>query len=331
MSGYGINETLGIAFQNSYGGVLADPSSAIAHVDSMNWIEASNETLKLNIPPLMADGMRGILDEADSESGARTVDGDVSMQAKPEEVGALLSTIFTRSTVTSGGIYTHTFKPRAADWDAYAANQPVTIYKNMNVAGSAFLYYDLCGSNIEFTCANREFLGVKVGFVGGNFSQIASDAASLPTGRRWAWNVASLSIGGTAHTEFRSITITNDEQLEAKHTLNGQLYPGRIKRSGPRQVRISGTLIFDAQAEFQQFLSQSERELDITFTGPTEIQSGYYDLIRFQLPKMRYSDYPPQGDASAGEIEVSFEAHGKYSVDSATSMQVTLINTRAAY
>jgi len=74
----------------------------------------------------------------------------------------------------------------------------------------------------------------------------------------------------------------------------------------------------------------SDLELIATFTGETQIQSGYYDTIEVKLPKLRYGELKPAA-GGAGEMEISFTGAAKYSVSSATSMQILLVNTQAAY
>lgn len=319
---YGHTTDIGIIFQNSYG--------TAGDVGSAHFIPYLSEGIGLTIPPQYSENMRGIHDEGDSYDGPRTIDGTLEVEAQPIALGAILKSVLQLTgSVNSGGIYTHTFKPRVSDFDDNCAHDPVTVYKYFQT-GSATRFYDLNGNSLELNMSNGEFLKASVDFVGGSFNQVSNTTAAYPIGKRWNWDVASFSIGGTGIDNLTELTVTIDESLEAGHTLNGSKYPSRIKRTGFRSIAVNGTAKFDNQTEYQQFISQSERELIVNCKGPTEIQSGYYEELNLKLPLMRYEDFKPVVEGP-GENEVSFTARGKYSVDSATSMQLTLVNTQATY
>jgi len=320
---YGQKSNLGIIFQNSYG--------TAGDVGSIHFIPNLSENIKLMIPPLLSENMRGIFDEGDNYEGPRSVDGTIDCEAQPIALGAMIKSVLEEvSNVSSDQIQTRLFKPRVSDFDDKSANNPVTVYAYRDV-GSSMLYSDLNGSTLEFSIANGELLKAKVDYVGGNFSQVANVAASYPSGKRWTWDANSISLAGVGITEIMDMTITLDDGgLEASHTLNGSKYPSRVKRTSNRSISVSGTIKLENQDEFQEFLSQSERELIMTFTGPTQIQSGYYETLTIKLPAMRYEEAAPAAEGP-GYIEMAITAKGKYSVDSGSSMEITLINTQVAY
>lgn len=318
---YGQDSNIGISFQDSYGSSL---------VDSVYFLPHLTDGVKLEIPPLIDEAMKGIYDEGESYEGPKMVAGDFETTAQAISLGVMLRAMMgAPSTVNSDGLYTHTFKPRIADFDEKCANDPVTYYRYLQT-GSAELLYDLNASTLELAIANGELMKAKIGFVGGSFEQLADIAAAYPVGKKFAWDVTSVSIGGAGKDEMMDLTITIDDQLEAQHTLSGSKYPARIKRTGMRTVAVAGTLKFDNQDEYQQFISQSERALIVNFKGITEVQSGYYEEIKIELPAMRYSDVPVAA-GGPGPLEISFTGAGKYKVTSATALQITLTNTQAAY
>ncbi len=320
---YGQKSHVGVIFQDSYG----TPGS----VNSIHFIPFLSETLNLAIPPMYSENIRGVFDEGDTYEGPRMVEGEIDTEAQPISFGAMLKCILEEtSVVQSIGLYTRTFKPRVSDFDEVSANNPVTAYKYLDT-GSAKLFSDLNGATLEIGIANGELFKSKVGFVGGNFSQNAAVAASFPVGKRWTWDQTSITLAGVANTKVGNMTITLDDGgLEATHTVRTSKYPSRIKRSGFRTIAVDGTLKFDNQDEYQEFISQSERELVLAFTGNVEVQSGYFDTAIIKLPLLRYEEAAPTAEGP-GEIEMSVTARGKYSVDSGTAMEITLINTQAAY
>lgn len=320
---YGMETSIGICFQNSYGTALTS---------SMHWISQLSEDVAVKKDQIISEGMRGVFDEGAHYEGLNTIEGGIEAEAHPISIGALLrAAIGAPTTVTSAAIYTHTFKPATADFDVYAAKTPITIVKHLGDAGSAHRFYDMVANDLELSCSAGEFLKIKVGFMGGKYDQVSEIAASYPTGDSlFTWNVASMSVGGAAVSNMSDWSLKMAEKMANKHTLNGARTPSRTKRDGFRSVEIAGTLIFDDQAEYQQFLSQSEREMDVTLKTASQIQSGYYETLRIQTPKMRYTEFPPT-QKGVGQLEVGFSAKGVYSVSSATALQVTLINSKSGY
>lgn len=321
---YGQTATIGIALQNSWG---------TTNVDSLHWIPYTSEGIGLNIPALISEEMRGVFDEGEHYNGPRTIDGDMTVVAKPVSLGAILAAFFNSPTSTkadSADVYSHVYTPPTSDYDTdYCAKVPLTIIKNTDV-GSASLYSDMNASTLEFSINNGEFLGASVSFVGGHFQQIAPITSTYDTGKRWTWDQTSVEVDGVANGEYLSLTVGIEEGIEPVHTLSGSSYPTKIKRTGSRVTNVSGTLKFTSQDEYQAFLNSSEREVDITLTGNVEISSGYYNSLRIQVPLMRHIELKPVV-GGPGEVEVSFTSKGVYSVDSGCAVRITLVNTQTAY
>lgn len=320
---YGQNSKIGISFQSSYG-------AGQSLQDSVYWIPKISEGVNAEKPPLIEQNLRGVFDEGAHHEGMNAVAGPVECEAAPIPLGVMLKCVLgDPATVNSDSLYTHTFKPRTADWSAQSANVPVTIEKYVD-AGSADLFYNMTGTSLTLSIANGEFVKAAVEFVGGDHSQQADTAESYPTTTLWSWDATSVSIGGVGKAEVMDMSIVLNEQLEAMGTLDGTKTPSRIKRTGFRTVEISGTLKFDDAVEYQHFLDQNERELIMHFEGTTEVQSGYNEALTVQTPLMRHTEFKPAA-SGPGEIEVGFTSKGVYSVTSATAMQIELRNTQAAY
>lgn len=319
---YGMKTNIGMSFQNSYGTPLAN---------SIYWVSFLSEEFAVTKEPLVSEGLNGIFDEGATYEGINAVDAKLEVEAHPITLGAMLKAIMGSPTIVqSGGIYSHTYKPRTSDWDVYAANPPVTFTKDLGDTGSAHRYSDLVASKLSLSVANGEFFKASLEFMGGKYTQVAAPAASYPTGKNWTWDVASVSLAGSANGDIAELNIEMDEAIENKYTLNGTKTPSRSKRSGKRTISIGGTLIFDNQTEYQQFLSQSERNLTVNLKGVTEIQSGYYETLQLIVPLFRYVEFKPVA-GGPGKVEVGFNGKAVYSTTSATMLQITLVNTQPAY
>ena len=319
---YGQKSHVAIAIQSSYG---------TANTSSLHHIQHIDESVGLNIPPLIDESARGVFDEGDGYGGARTVDGDLSINAKAIPLGVLLRGLMgAASTSAVGSLTAHLFKPRTADFDDYSAGDPLTYLKDMDAGGSATLFYDLNIGAIEFGASNGEFITAKASFVGGKHQWIADVSPSFPSGKRLTWDNSSLQIDGSAVDNFRDLTMTFNESLEGMHTLDNSVFPSRVKRTANRTIEIGGTIVFDNQDEYEKFIDQTEAPFKVCFAGAIDVGSGGTEKIEFDFPLLRYTDFKPVA-AGAGKTEVSFTGMAKYSATSATAAAVTLTNTQTAY
>lgn len=319
---YGMRASLGLNFQNSYGTALTS---------SLYWLPFMSEGVTLTKNQLVSQALRGVYDEGAHYEGTNEIAGDIEMEANPLSLGVFLKALCGNpTTVTSGGVYTHTFKPRTSDFDQYALGIPFTLVKNTGDTGSMHQYYDLVATALNLSVANGEFLKTTLSVLGGKFAQVGSIAPSYPGESKWTWDVTSVSVAGTANGDIKELGLTLDETGENHYTLNGSKYPSRTKRSGFRTLAIDGTLVFENQTEYQQFISQSERALIVHLRTGNQIQSGYYEAFTIKVPGLRYAEFPITADGP-GKIEAAFSAKGVYSVSSQTAIEFVLVNTQAAY
>ena len=65
-------------------------------------------------------------------------------------------------------------------------------------------------------------------------------------------------------------------------------------------------------------------------TGPTEIESGFFDTLRINAPNFKYLSHPLEF-ADPSELQVAFEGKADYNVDSGHTIKYTLINTQANF
>lgn len=320
--GYGNNGTLALNFQNSFGTSLTT---------SPYFLPLNGESLAFKKEPLISAEMRGNFDEGATYEGKNSVEGDIEIDLDIVSLGVMCKAVMgDPTTVTSGSLKTHTFKPRTSDFDALAAGNPCTVEKYLDDGGSAQIFYDVIGSMLELSVANGEFVKAKAGFKGGKFTQSAKTTASFPSDLKYTWDQSSFSIGGAAISDISDLTVTLDENLDNRWTLNGSKYPAYTKRAGFRTVRASGTFIFNTSSEYNQFLAQTERNLTLTFKSSAEVQSGFNESFSIQLPAFRYASFEPTL-TGPGQIEVGYSAHGKFLTTSATALAVTLVTTQAAW
>ena len=318
---YNQNTHIAIGFQNSFD---------TANVASLYHMQHLEETVSLDIPPLIDQSNKGIFDEGDGYAGPKMIAGDLTINAKAIPLGVLLRGLMGAASVSAvTSLFAHEFKPRTTDFDKFSAGDPLT-YLKYNDTGSSDQFYNMNISALEFGVNAGEFLTAKATFVGGTFSQLEDIAASFPTGKRMTWDSSSIQLGGAANGDLKALTININDGIEAMHTFDGTTYPSRNKRTAERTIEVGGTIVFDDQVEYQNFISQAEQSLIACFAGPVDVGSGGPDKIVFDMPAFRYLTFPIEG-GGPGKKEVGFTGSAKYLSSSATAIAITLTNTFAVY
>jgi len=323
---YGQDAKVGLAFQNSHDVVVTD-------IGSFYLMPFVSESVTPEVPELLSQNMEGRFDEGESYSGARNVGGTLANEAQPVTVGVLMKALMgdpvTVSNSTAlGEFWTHTFKPRTADFDVNVTGNPMTMHKNLADGGQVPTYNNLVATRLEIKIANGEFLMATAQFTGGVVAtKQTSDTMAAATGKKWTWDVTSLQLGGVANTDFGDITIVVDEQATARWVLKTSKDPDRVKRDARRQVRVNGTIKFVDQTEYDLFLASTTQAFQLTMTGTQEVRSGFFDVFNVIVPAFKYLSYPVEF-ADPSELQVTFEGKGDYHVGSATSIAFTLTNTQ---
>ena len=313
---YGQDTTLGISFQNSFN------VEGSVNISSLHFIEFIDEGLSPTKEQLTRQGMKGLFDENEDQEGKNTLEADITIEGMSIPTGLLLNAIFDRTTTSVGSYYSHSFKPKQADFDNFSAMRPMTGFVDLTDGGSSHLYPDMVASKIELNIANGEFLTAKLSVLGGNYAQtnsVNADSATFITGDAIDWSISSLSFNGTGNCEVSELTITSEESLESKWTLCTSKSPTRIKRSDKRIITVNGTIQFDNQTEYQKFINQTTQPFVTTFFMGSE-------MLKVDIPRMKYVEFPiPVG--APGQMEVSFSAKAKYHTGSGTAMEITVVNT----
>jgi len=324
---YGQDAEIGIAFQTSHG-------TAVSDIGSFYPLPFLSESVTPDVPELISQNMQGRFDEGESFAGARNVGGTITNESQPISLGVALKAICgTPTIVPSDSIFTHTFLPETDDFDSNVINIPMTMHKNLADGGQVPLYQNLVATRMEIAISNGEFLMTTLNLTGGvvGAKTTSQDFGTLgEAAKKWTWDVTSIELGGAANTEFTNITVIQDEQATSRWTLQTSRDPARVKRDSFRQVRINGTIRFIDQTEYDAFLALTLQNFKITLTGPTEIQSGYFDTLTIEAPSFKYLSHPLEF-ADPAELQVAFDGKADYNTGSGHSIKYTVINTQANF
>ena len=160
------------------------------------------------------------------------------------------------------------------------------------------------------------------------FTHTPPTTAAFPVESYFPWNVTSVSIGGAAVDEISQLSLSFNQSLEGKGTLDGTKRANRIVRTGFRMCYISGTLLFDDHIQFDKFVYQTRSRLIVTVVGATVGNSSI--LFTVDIPQMRYTAFPV--NISGGTtIEVGFSGKAEFDETSNYLAKFTLQNTKVSY
>lgn len=312
---------VGVGFQGSFG---------TANVDSFHYIPIHNETLTEAKPPLVDESMRGRFEAGVTYEGFNEITGDIVFPPHPILLGVALKAWFGQSSGSAqDDSYLHSFIPRTQDFDALAAVPPMTIevYRD---AGSAHQYYDVCCNALSIEIAHGAIYRATMSVIGGKYSKVVKSTPSYIVGDDFTWDQSSVSLNGSAVDEISTLTISFNNNLEAKGTLDGTKTANRIKRTTFRTIEVSGTSLYVDDTELDIFRAGTEQRAAFNIDGGYEVASGYNATLLIDIPSARYNEYPPQVGGT-GLNEVSFTMDAKYNAGSGTMAELQLVNSQPSY
>jgi hypothetical protein len=326
---YGAQQKFGIARQTSVGS-----GNAITAAGSFHHIPMVSHDVGYEKEEVISENLIGRFEQGAAFDGLANVRGTIEFEPLPKALGALLMAVVGRAqtVAVSGSLNTLGFLPRTADFSALFCNEPISIYNQLTDATSGEHFFDCQLGSIEFTFSQGALARARATVVGGNrvATGIGSFALPLDTGEAgqgWLWDVSSISFGGAAIQNLSEITVSLDEGIGPIYTLNGTLTPYKYTREQFRQVRVTGTMIFDSRSLFNDFIAGTQRQLIITSRNTrTAIQSGYYPTFVLDVPQLKLTSVKP-AVSGPGEVSVPFEGRGVIDPSSAYVWKATLTNT----
>lgn len=324
---YGAQVLIGIAMQQSGGNVVAS-------VGSYHHAPVLSDDVSLEKATLISANLTGTFARGRIYDGINKVAGTIDCEATPKFLGALLTaTVNDATAVQSGNIYTRTFVTRTADWGTNFPNHPISYYKQFHDSTSGEQYFDVQFSALEFNMSAGQLLKVKASVVGG--SRVSGGAAlnivPVPQefAENWMWDVASVTWGGSAQSNFSDIVVKIDEQIDPLYGLNASLNPLKFTRKAFRDVTVDGTFYMSDRAMFNDFISSTQRQLLVQLVNSrVMIQSGYYSSLTLDVPQLKVTQFK-LAVTGPGEVAIKFQGMGVIDPTSNYTFQAILVNSFA--
>lgn len=324
---YGANAKLGIARQANVGSYVTAPGS-------FHPIPFLGDTSTFGKQELISQNLTGRFEQGASYPGAGTVAGTIEFEITPRAILAAVGGALSHepAVATSGSVITRTFLPNTSEFSSTFPKSPYTIYKQLADAQSAELFYDCQFRQIDLIFSASQFSKGRLTIGGGaRLTNGIGSANVYPAGGDIAvlhpWNVASISLGGSAVQNYSELTVSLNENIGPLYTLNGTLNPFKYTRTAFREVTVGGTLYMSDRSALNDFIADTQRRLLITTVNTrTAIQSGYYDTMIIDVPQMKYTAVPLEV-SGPGELAIRFSARGVLDSSSNYALQITLQNT----
>jgi hypothetical protein len=316
MAGYGMKGHVMFAFQESFN---------TSNVASLQALAITEESVTLTKEQVIEQGMYARFAESPYYNGATTVEGDVTIEASPSALdyffkAALRTNVTTVADVTS--VVTHEYKTTTADFDELCAGDPLTLEIHRDV-GSAAVYYNLCGNTFTLNVANGELLTATLGVLGGEMTRQAASSPTFPDAFPFKWDQSSITIDGASVKDIQDMTITLNNNLENRWTLQQSATPYKVKRTSWQTIEIAGTFIFQAHSYWNAYLTQGYHSLICNWAS-TQTPNA----LKMDFPRIKFKSFEPNM-SGPGIVEAPFTAQGLFLPSSNTAIHVTMTNTVA--
>lgn len=315
---HGIVGHIGIGKESTWGTAVA----------ASDYMEALSESVVLTPDRFDVKNIVGRFSEPDDMAGVNRIEGDIVFPGDPTILGIFLmgaSGNNSGSVVLSGFLWNNAFNLASSD---AGTNNPFPSYtlEIFRDVTSSFRYSGIQISRLELNAAINQDLRATATIIGKTASVIAKTSPSFVNSPAspFAFDTASISIGGAGNAEIEALTVSIDNQLEGVPVLNSSLDIAKVRRRGPQLVRMSGTLGFENLTEYNAFTTKAERRIFVNF-----FRASSFNLL-IDIPRFVYSTFPV-GIGGRERLTVGFEGICRYHSGSGTAIQTTLTTTKSDY
>lgn len=327
---YGAQTKFGIARQTAGG-------TAVTQATSFHALAFLSHDIGFEKEELISQNLIGRFEQGAVYDGVARVRGSIEFELTPRNIGAMLAATvnWSPASATSGSMRTVTFLPNTTDYDSTYVKAPWTIYDQLTDATSAEQFYDCQFGQLELTLAQGQFMKGRATLIGGARTSGGVGSANIvPAGtdvtQLFPWNVSSISMGGSAVSNYSEVTVSLNENMDALYTINGTLAPFKYTRTAHREVTANGTLYVTDRALLNAFTSGTLQRLFITAQDRlAEIQSGYYDTLTIDIPQFKLTAFKLTRQGP-GEVSVNFTGRGTIDPSSNYALQFVQISTYQA-
>jgi hypothetical protein len=228
--------------------------------------------------------------------------------------------------VLSGFLHTMRFVSNQADFADGVPSQPFTLEVFRDVT-SSHRYSGCVVNRLQLSLSPNQPLMVAAEFIGQNMTFLQKSSFAAPTSSPaypFAFDTASIQIGGSANARLEALTISIDNQLQGIPRLNNSAQIAAIRRGGPQMIRVQGTLDFIDVTEHLDFINQTERAMKVAL-----FKTDSFHFV-IDMPRMVYSAF----DANIGGRDrntARFEGEARFVTTSNTALGLALTTVKSTF
>lgn len=317
-SGIGILGHIGLAKETTWG-------TAVAATD---YFEALSEGITSVPDRFETKNIVGNMYEPDDVTGIIRSSGDVTLPTHPTPLGHfIMGTLGNNSgsVVLSGFLFKNEFTVKTSDTSSLHP-LPAYTFEVFRDIGSAQQFDGVQISQLQLAVQPNQDLRATASVIAKASRNLAKTTPSFPGSPVgvFTFDTCSVSLGGTGVSIIEALTVTINNQLEGLAALNNSTSIARIKRSGPPQIRVAGTIALEDIIEYQKLINQTEFALVVSLT-----KANSFALV-IDVPRLVYTGFP-LGMGGRGRQTVSFAATGRYHTGSSSAIKISLTNTKSDY
>ena len=284
------------------------------------WLPFDSETMQLSIDRIESDGIRSgrtVLDALDWAAGAKTVAGDITMDARTKDLGLFLKHGLGAVATAGAGPYTHTFTPG----DLFGKGLTVQVGRPDTTGTVRPFEYAGCKiSSFTLSADVDDILKLGLSLVGTDESTAQSLGTPSYTAASTLFTFVhgALTIGGTA-VPVMSVELSVENGLQdARHRL-GSATTTEQRQNERREIMLTAEADFQGLTEYNRFVSGATAAAVLTFTSGTDVLTVTLN-VRFD------GETPTVAGVDEIPLSLSMKAVGTSDANACT---ITLVNGQA--
>ena len=172
----------------------------------------------------------------------------------------------------------------------------------------------------EYVVASADWIGLK--YVSGGTSQSITYSTHQP----FEWDQAVVTVAGTPYTDYEDLKITIDNNCENVHTVSATANANKNYSKGFK-VSVALTLTVENTTEWAKYNAGTLSSLTIALTSTEFIKGSIAFALTFTMTNIAYKAAPRP--IPKDMIKITFSADATSSVNTSTTMTVTLVNSVA--
>lgn len=265
-------------------------------------------------------------------AGARSVEGDFSIEVPSAGFGTLVRALFGSPTTTNNspvtGTYTHVFNNSSSVDSEFLTCEIV----RSDVAGTQhkFTYSGVALMNAEFNAAVNEFVTAKFTVDGMNetVSAAAPTSASYATASPLVFTGATLTVDSSAFAVKAFSTKIDTGRKGDRYFLGSNTKSSQVE-AGMREVTGSLDVEWTGLTSYQKFTAGTTAALEVTFQTQSFITGSTYGSVKITLPACRYDGTTPTSNG----MDIIPQSIPFKALDDGTNevAKITVISTDSTY